>query len=270
MRKLLIILGLIASLVLCYYVVTNGLTIGEVLNVADFKQVGTASKQVDTLISQLVNLNETSFKAKKAEVNSAITEYKNQKEQYESMKAATMTPTETQDVGMVDMYDIDFLWTIIGSYGTEEGINLKMDCVKSTVFPEINEAEYTMCDLRFTVSGDYIAITEFIYHIEDDSRLGFEISSFEMTKGGENLQATFVIRGVPVNNKNLSQLQVSIDSSANANTNTTATNTTTDSSVKQATSNALEQTGASLSGGKLRDTNTTSNTTASTNTVSGT
>ena len=63
-----------------------------------------------------------------------------------------------------------------------------------------------MCDLKFTVTGEYIAITDFIYSLEDDDTLGFEISEFLLEKGGENLQATFIVKEVPINNKNLSSV----------------------------------------------------------------
>ena len=86
-----------------------------------------------------------------------------------------------------------------------------------------------MCDLKFTVSGDYIPITEFIYHLEDDNKLGFEISNFEMAKGGNNLQAAFTVKGVPINNANLTELQTSVEptTTTDANGNTVDTNTTT-------------------------------------------
>ena len=39
-----------------------------------------------------------------------------------------------------------------------------------------------MSDINFTVSGTYNSIIEFIYDIEDDDRLGFEIKNFKMSK----------------------------------------------------------------------------------------
>lgn len=116
---------------------------------------------------------------------------------------------------------------------------------------------YTMCDLKFTVSGDYIPITNFIFRLEDDNRLGFEISDFTLVKGGENLQATFTVKNVPINNENLIDISSNVTPSANLdeygnpipdeNTVNTNTNTNTVSTS---------------------DTNTVnSNTTADTNTV---
>lgn len=253
MRKILIALVLIIALVFCFNVVSNGLELGESFKIANYGDVGTASKQIDTLISQLINLNDTGFAAKKSEINSAITQYKTMKEQYESLiNMINTTPDKAQEaMSLVETYDIDFLWTIIGSYATEEGINLKMDLMKSNFFDNLDEAGYTMCDLKFTVSGEYIAITEFIYDIEDDSRLGFEITNFEMSKGGDNLLATFSIVGIPVSNRNLSKIQTSIE--------------TTTSPLVDAAGNVIQQVGNSLSTGTAISNTTTTN--SSTNTT---
>ncbi len=110
---------------------------------------------------------------------------------------------DTDLYNAMDLYDVDFLWTTIGNYATEKGITLQFDVSKSPTATAIS-SEYVMCNLNFTVTGEYIDITDFIYSIENDDKLNFEISNFLMEKGGENLQATFVIKDVPINSKNLS------------------------------------------------------------------
>ena len=69
-----------------------------------------------------------------------------------------------------------------------------------------------MCDLTFTVTGEYIAITDFIFDLEGDDSLRFEINDFVMQKGGQNLQATFIVKNVPIDSKTLS----SVPSASNA------------------------------------------------------
>lgn len=258
MRKILLILVLALSIFLCYTTVVNGLEVGDTFKVSNYKEVEAASKDIDTLISQLVNVNDMEYKSKQSNLQTAIKSYQDAKEEYETMaemmKAAASEEEQNSDISMVDIYDVDFLWTVIGNYGTEEGIALKFDVAKSAT-SSLDSSEYTMCDLKFTVSGDYIPITEFIYHIEEDSKLGFEISDFKMAKGGQNLQATFTIKNVPINNKNLTELQTSVDSISSSDTNTTDSNT----SISDATQNALEQTGSSLGGGHKLDSSNTTN-----------
>lgn len=257
MRKCLILLGVIVSTVLCYVVVSNGLNLGSNVSIASFEEVEQANMQLNTLISQLVNINNTQFHDKEAALNRAIKEYQSTKKEYEDLKASLESAdVGTPELSAVDIYDIGFLWTIIGSYGTEEGINLKMDVVKTAVPLEVSSEVYTMCDLKFTVSGDYIHITEFIYHLEDDDRLNFEISNFEMAKGGDNLQATFTVKAVPVKNENLSYLETSL-SPLVTNTTNTSTNTNETSSTNTNTTTNTTTTNT-----------TTTNTTSTTNTNS--
>ena len=44
---------------------------------------------------------------------------------------------------------------------------------------------------------------------DGNDKLNFEIRDFVIEKGGENLQATFVVKGVPINSKSLSSVPVS-------------------------------------------------------------
>lgn len=238
MRKIILVVILALSIFLCYTTVVNGANIGETLSIPNFEKVEIASKSVDTLISQLVNLNDIEYKNKQKNLETAKKSYNDAKEEYEEMASVLQTVEEDVDISMVDIYDVDFLWTVIGNYGTEEGISLKFDVTRSAM-SSLMSSDYQMCDLKFTISGDYIALTEFIYDIEDDSKLGFEISNFEMAKGGDNLQATFTVKNVPINSTNLTELQTSIETNTTVDEygNTVNTNTTTTSTVDSSTTN---------------------------------
>ena len=204
MRKVVILVVLVISIYFCLITVVDGINVGDNFSIAGYEEVETSSRELDTLISRLVNLNDIQFPKKKDSLKSAISKYQQKKEDYETLKEIA-EQNSSEEISLVDIYDVDFLWTTIGNYGTEEGINLKFDVVKSSN-STITSDEYIMCDLKFTVSGDYISITDFIYDLEDDSKLGFEISSFSMSKGEDYLQAIFTVREVPINSENLTEL----------------------------------------------------------------
>ena len=249
MRKLVIVLLCIFLAWFSYYSVVSGFNIGENFSVNNYKNVSAASREIDTLVSQLVNINDVQFEEKKNSLESEIKKYKNTKEEYDELVGTVETEDETvPEISLVDIYDVDFLWTAIGNYGTEEGIKLKFDVARSTT-SMLDSQNYIMCDLKFTVSGDYIPITDFIYDLEDDSKLGFEISDFSLSKGGENLQATFTVKNVPINSKNLTEITTSItpesiDENGNTvNTNqNTATTTNTNTTTTSSTSNTVANT----------------------------
>ncbi len=203
MRKYLLTLILIITGVLCFSLMIGGLKVGDFKLVKSYNDVSKISQEKKQIVSDLKQKNATEFMAKKAALNTAVQEYKTKKAQYDKLVEAGQIKEAAYN--SVDLYDIDFLWTTIGIYAAENKVTLQFDVSKSASATAISP-EYVMCDLNFTVTGEYIDITDFIYSIENDDKLNFEISNFAMEKGGENLQATFVVKKVPVNSKTLSSV----------------------------------------------------------------
>ena len=203
MRKYLLTLILIITGVLCFSLMIGGLKVGDFKLVKSYNDVSKISQEKKQIVSDLKQKNATEFMAKKAALNTAVQEYKTKKAQYDKLVEAGQIKKTAYN--SVDLYDIDFLWTTIGIFAAENNVTLQFDVSKSASATAISP-EYVMCDLNFTVTGEYIDITDFIYSIENDDKLNFEISNFAMEKGGENLQATFVVKKVPVNSKTLSSV----------------------------------------------------------------
>ena len=218
--------------------------------VASISQLESLSKKLETASLELEKNSTTDFEQKKAELKEAISTYNESKQEYEEI--IPQTAIDATDVilenELKDIYDVDFLWTIVGNYATEEGINLKFDINKNfTSASSINNksSNYVVCDLKFVITGKYINLTDFIYDIEDDDRLNFEINDFSMRKNSEEggeLEVTLNVREIKVNSSNLidaasaaprtnkieeDEMQT-IDSTSNNTTNSTnMTNTTT-------------------------------------------
>ena len=203
MRKCLLILILILTGVLCFSLMIGGLKVGDIKLVKSYNDVATVSQEKKQVVSDLKQKNSVEFVAKRNALDTAAQEYKTKKEQYDKLVSEVQIKETTAN--SMDLYDIDFLWTTIGIYASEKGVTLQFDVSKSSSVTAISP-EYVMCDLNFTVTGEYIAITDFIYSIENDDKLNFEISDFTMEKGGENLQATFVVKKIPVNSKTISSV----------------------------------------------------------------
>lgn len=203
MRKYILSLILIISGILCFLLIISGFKIGNLKLIKSYNDVTTMSLAKKDAITELKQKNGAEFVAKSTALSSAAQEYKNKKSQYEKMVSEGQIKEKT--VSSLDLYDVGFLWTTIGIYATEKGVTLQFDVSKSATATAIS-SEYVMCDLNFTVTGEYISITDFIYSIENDDKLNFEISDFMLEKGGENLQATFVVKEIPVNSKTLSSV----------------------------------------------------------------
>ena len=73
-------------------------------------------------------------------------------------------------------YKIEFLWTKLGNYAKDENVEIKIDVTNSQIAGRYN--------LNFEVFGQYTDVTQFIYDVENDSKLGFKIEDFKMQSGG--------------------------------------------------------------------------------------
>ena len=270
MRKIVFLLIMVLAIVGCYIVSVEGVK-SNLIQIASYDEVKAANKQLDTQISELNRKNTTEYESKRTALTTAVKNYKDKKEKYEAL-APTVQETEEQEpeettTSNTKPYDVDFLWTIVGNYATEIGISIDFTFVKSTTASTSSSDYFTMSDINFTVSGTYNSIIEFIYDIEDDDRLGFEIKNFKMSKGGSGVQATFSAIGVPINNENLTTLTTQ---STTDSTNTALTgNTTTDNTVAGDTTNAISNTTADTNTVST-DTNTVANTTATSTTTNTT
>lgn len=267
MRKIVFLLIMVLAIVGCYIVSVEGVQ-SNLIQIASYDEVKAANKQLDTQISELNRKNTTEYESKRTALTTAVKNYKDKKEKYEAL-APTVQETDEQEpeettTSNTKPYDVDFLWTIVGNYATETGISIDFTFVKSTTASTSSSDYFTMSDINFTVSGTYNSIIEFIYDIEDDDRLGFEIKNFKMSKGGSGVQATFSAIGVPINNENLTTLTTQ---STTDSTNTALTgNTTTDNTVAGDTTNAISNTTANTNAVST-DTNTVANTTATSTTT---
>lgn len=206
--------------------------------------------------------------SKKKILSSTIEQYETTKTEYEQVTAqyAILNSIESLEQGK-DIYDVDFLWTIVGNYATEEGVNLKFDVTRNTTSPQAynNDSEdYVVCDLNFTVTGPYINLTDFIYDIEDDDRLNFEINNFSME---ENLEATeeervieplkskFIVYAIKLNKNTLIEDYVVINNQNEQNPNDAIiTNDTSN------TTNTANTTNTSINTTKVTNQNNSTNT----------
>lgn len=243
-RKLTLAIILILLIIGCYTVIL-GDNPGIREKVAGISQLENTSEMLNSQIISLDQITNEGFDQKKKELEKTIEDYKTTKSEYEEVlekfsEETAQTLLEIQDAQSEDVYDVDFLWTIIGNYATEEGINLQFDINKNTSSPSsINNtsSDYIVCDLKFTITGKYINLTDFIYDLEDDDRLNFEINDFTMQKEGEDLLVTLNIKEVKINADNLIQSSMARDYTRpmNEETDTQKIDSNTTSKAQNAT-----------------------------------
>ena len=227
MKKILILILIILLGVMCYNTITDGLQIAgfSIMSIGEIKQ---ENENLDKIIEEAKNKEETEYPAKLNEINTVAKELQTKKNKYEELKQYS-SEQELLNVGQSERYNVEVLWTKIGNYATENGVIPKMEILSSsTSTPNAN-------DLKITVTGNYIAITDFVRDIEDDAKLGFTIEEFELvpvTSGdGSNLQATFKVRDIFINQDTITT------------TNTQSYNNDTSSTSPINTSDSVNTTG---------------------------
>ena len=202
MRIKLIISLLIILILMTCILITSGIGDGNFV-VESFVKLEQKTAELNSEVYNLQSQNTSEYKIKRQALIDVSNEYKNKKMQYESL-IPIIQGVGNEKSKSFDLYDIDFLWTIIGNYATEDELELQFDVSKFTNDIYFLNADYILCDLKFTILGEYLSIVDFIYDLEDDERLNFEISNFIMNKMEKNLQAKFVVKSIPINKKNLS------------------------------------------------------------------
>lgn len=206
MRKILIKILLIILFLMNLVLILIGLWNGN-LGINSFFSLQQKTTKLNEKVYDLQTKTTSEYKAKKQALIDAISNYQNKKQEYENVIEKVQSVGNVEREYVFDLYDIDFLWTIIGNYATKEGITLKFDVSKLQDNDIFVNTDYILCDLNFTVSGQYLSIVNFIYDLEHDERLKFEIRNFSIEKKDKILQSSFIVKSIPINNTNFSILE---------------------------------------------------------------
>lgn len=190
MKKVLISTITLLLLALICFALLGKVKIGN-WSITGIEQIKVASKNLDTKIADITTLSSITFPSRVSEVSSAAKNMMAAKEEYEN-KIAFSSEENIQNARQLQNFEMEYLWTIIGNYATKEGVKLQLT-VQS-------ESSTTTKSLSFRVTGQYIAITDFIYDIENDDALGFVIENFAMMPDTSNyLVATFMVKDLNIN-----------------------------------------------------------------------
>ena len=217
MRKLLISILLILLIIMAALFVTNGINIGP-LQVLGVSQIQAANDELTKQINEAKAANEN-YEGKLSQLQKDISELTQSKEECLNRINAS-TESQIQDATQTKNYTIEYLWSAVGNHATKNGVTIKMDVTTGS----IANSEYK--NLSFTVTGNYLSITNFITDIENDSTLEFTIDNFSMEKE----KCTFTVKDVKIQQEKTT-VPNNANSSTNSNTSNTTSNTTTNTTT---------------------------------------
>ena len=197
MRKFLFAVLAILILVLVFFLVRDGLAIGNI-RILGLTEIQSLNVQVDLKIAEATELTQVKFNSENKNLNDALEDVATEREKYERVLAQSSTE-DIREALTKEKYEVEKLWISIGNYADEHNVKVNLQITNSS--SGIAEVK----DLRFTVNGSYVGITDFIYDLEDDPELEFKIESFNMVPDVEksNLKSTFTVKDINVNISNV-------------------------------------------------------------------
>lgn len=274
MKRVLIIVALIAVAWFGITIVKDGFQNENFnIDIASYQGLEEKSAGLTKSVSNYNTKNQDEYQAELVNLNNSIKKYKNSKAQYEELIAEldNESPKEILEEQVIysdkKRYDIDFLLTTLGTYGNKEGVTVTLELEKSTT-QDANASKYgyTLCNLRFMLTGTYVDIANFLYDIEGDSELAFEIRDFNMTKN----EADFAVKDVRINSDTLIETKTTNSTpnpsttTPSGTTNNTTSNTNTTNNTNRVSNNVNSN---NVSNSTNRNTNTVNNTNVTNNTV---
>lgn len=191
MRKILLIIIIVLLVTLGYITLVNGLDLGFI-KILSVKQIQEGSQELKAKIEEANMAIDVQYPNKVKDLKDASKSMKESRDEY--LRYTNLSSDEDILAARTEKsYAIEFLWAKIGTHARKEGINLKLEIAQSsTGANDVN-------DLKFTAEGSYIAITNFIYAIENDSELDFRIKDFKLLPHkSEILQGTFTVPNVGI------------------------------------------------------------------------
>lgn len=273
MRKIIITIIAVLLVILAFNMVKDKIQIGDI-EIFGTAEIEKQNENLDKNIEQGKELVQT-YNETEAKVDDAYEALLDAKEGYEE-KVAVIAAKNTEEAKLLQNYTIEFLWIEIGLHRKTEGVELDLTLASSGSSTEtdlLTNREVGIYDLQFKVGGTYEAITDFIYDIEGDSKLGFEIDDFKLNSDSDDdsiLLAEFTCSDIRIYKDSLSDSSVTWSSSSYTTDDTTG-NTGTDedeSTGANTTSSSTNSNSTNTTSSSTNSTNTNSTNTNSTNTTS--
>ena len=235
MKKLLMLILIGLLMALCAFIVLTGFEVGKI-EILSFVGIQEKNQELDGKIQEASKLAEKDFKQAVSTIQDSSRKLEQTKKEYQDLTVVS-SEGDIQAASHLEVYEVETLWVKLGNYATSEGAVVRIDITQGNTSKTYN--------LQFTVNGSYIAITDFISDIENDSTLGFKIEEFKMLPSGESLQANFTCKEISIkqisatSNPNMGTTQ-SQNNTGNTNTTNSTSNTTTSATNTSNNSNVTQ------------------------------
>ena len=191
MKKIVLIGLIVISVFLMLFIALAGVRIGN-FELPSIQQLADKNYQIDSKIAETNKLTNDYYLGKDSELNSESRKLVEAKEEFAKLTENTSSK-EIANAMTEKTYQIDFLYTQLGTHATDAGVY--------TEFTEVEGDIEGVTDINFVVEGTYVGITNFIEAIEKDSKLNYTIKNFKIVnkeEDGSVQRATFTVKNVKI------------------------------------------------------------------------
>lgn len=205
MKKTLILIIGIILLTLIILAGVRGINVGK-FSVSSVKQIKESSLELDSKIEEAKTETNQNYLKAVNDAETSIEKLKNAKEEYET-KIASLTGNTGIGISQIEKYKIEYIWNKLGTYAKSEGIKIVLDFEETSIKDTYN--------IKFSLTGSYVGITNYLYNIENDDELNYKVKNFKIeptiittkdTKGEgkttsdvNNLNAMFIVENIIIN-----------------------------------------------------------------------
>jgi len=189
MRSKITALIILVSILLLLVATLYGIKLGkfEILSISQLQQ---KNNDVNDKIEESSILTAIDYPDNIDTLEETYDKYLIKKQKYEEL--SEFVDEDSEDIYEKKQYDIGYLWRVLGKYATTRNLTLGIDVQKN------NNGQNSSYDLNFTVSGQYVNISQFITDIENNSDLFFRIYNFRMSGSGEIISSTFTVKDINI------------------------------------------------------------------------
>ena len=205
MKKILMSIIGVVLLTLIIVSIINGTAIGR-FRILSVNQVKGKSQELDHKIEEARTEINQNYASAVNKMDTAIKRLKTAKSEYES-KVEYLSENPELGITQIEKYKIEYLWGIIGNYAKDDGLKIDLNIEETSIKDTYN--------IDFTLTGSYVGITNFLYHIENDDELNYKVVGFTLepttstttSKNGtettssdtSTLKATFKVENIIIN-----------------------------------------------------------------------
>ena len=197
-KKLILVLVAAAAIYGTYMLFVSGMQLDRLpfnieVNVASFADMESKGTNLNNKLTQIDSLNSSQIAAARNKVETEKANFEAQKTRYEELEAGA-SEEEIAEANKEQEYLLDYLWIVIGNYANDNNVRFKM------------QTDNVNLRINFDITGSYISIINFIYDLENDINLKFNLNGIQLASGvgADPTKASFSVDGVTVKTSNIS------------------------------------------------------------------